>query len=193
MCAKQFTKFEEDQLSELFLNYWKYISEASFDARSFCESLSTSDFIKFISLRNHKSRGSDVENRLMIKNGWSRIKRSAEAGDLMDAAGKRVEVKSSIVTPNKGSRVTLRGFRKWEVVDYYLAVVVDVSSFHKDPTAHIYKLAPDLILAENGFTPDNQSKKARIGNRNVSVGISFDIGDETFSDWEKYRVDLVRF
>ena len=169
------------------------MSEASFESIKFCENLNTSDFIKFISLRNHKSRGSDVEIRLMIKNEWEKIKRSSESGDLLDDSQKKVEVKSSIITPNRGSRVTLRGFRKWEKVDYYTIVIIDVSKFKEEPTFYIYKIEPNLITPENGFTPDNQSKKARAGNINISVGISFNIGDSTFKKWDKYREKKINF
>jgi hypothetical protein len=193
MGAPKISSINEVELSRLFTSYWKYISEASFNAEYFCENLSTSDFIRFASLRNHKSRGSDVENRIRIKNGWTRLKRSAEAGDLIDLNGKNVEVKSSIVTPNNGSRVTLRGFRTWEKVDYYLAVVLDVSDYNEEPKVHIYQFAPDAVKSDSRFTPDVHSKKARVGNANVSLGISFSVGDPTFVSWEKYRTKLVRF
>lgn len=193
MGAIKLSPSSENQLNQLFNEYWKFLSNASLNALDLCKNLETTDFIKFVSLRNHKSRGVDVENRLMIKNNWEKMKRSAELGDLTDDNGKNVEVKSSIVTPNKDSRVTLRGFRKWEKVDYYIAVILDIKQFSEDPKYYIYKITPDLITQENGFTPDNQSKKARAGNTNISVGISFDIGDDRFVSWERYRTNLIRF
>lgn len=118
---------------------------------------------------------------------------TGQSGDLVDLNGKNVEVKSSIVTPNNGSRVTLRGFRTWEKVDYYVAVVLDVSTFNEEPKFYIYQFTPDVVKGDSRFTPDVQSKKARVGTTNVSVGISFDVGDKTFADWEKYRTGFISF
>lgn len=182
-------------LDEVFYLYWTYISKASQNSQYLYKELSTEEFIKFVSLRNHKSRGTDIENRIAQKNLWKKVSRADESGDLIDTDGKFVEVKSSIVTPNKGSKITLRGFRNWELkVNRYLAVIVDVRNFTIGVKSHIFNIPTSLITSENGFKPYTQSGNARQGNKNIPLGISFEIGDKTFLDWEKkYKTEEVKF
>lgn len=186
-------KQQSVEFDHLFYSYWDFMSKASRNSKYFYENLPTIDFIKFVSLRNHKSRGSDIENRIRHKNNWEKINRSEELGDAKDNELKYVEIKSSIVTPNEGSEVTLRGFRTWENVDYYLVVILDISKHNNQLNHYIYRLPKSFISEDNGFIPDNQNKNTRSQNKKVQIGINFKIGDSTFLSWEKFKDNSINF
>lgn len=185
----------EFSIDDLFQRYWIFLSQASQQPEYYYKNLSTEEFIKFVSMRDLRSRGVDIEKRIALKNSWKKLKRSEESGDLIDANGKRVEVKSSIVTPNRNSTVTLRGFRPWEdKLDYYLIVILDICDFKNNVRSHVFNLPTAHITAENGFKPYSQSKKSRADNINVPLGINFEIDDKVFLKWaQQFKISTIEF
>ena len=183
--------FENFDVSNLFESYWRFFT-SDLDAKTKYYSISTLDFVKFVSMKSPKSRGVDIEKRIAAQNGWSIRKKSGEDGDLTDLNGSKVEVKSTLITPLK-EPATLRGFRTWEKVSYYLIVILDIRNFSNKIDIHFFNIPPGEITTANGYTTYSQSKKSITDATKLPLGIDFEIGDATFLRWNsEFRVEDIR-
>mgnify|MGYP001615670139 CR=1 FL=1 len=176
-----------DRIDEIFILHWKLQQKIDKDSESILNDLSNLDFFKAVSMRNHRSRGVDIQKRVIQKNGWTPVSRTEEKGDAKRGED-FIEIKSSIITPLKDSSITLRGIRGWEEINFYCFLIIDYTYFESDKiTNYIFWLSKEEFENESkryGIAKKyNLSDKASKENRNIPLGINMKIGDKNFIRW----------
>lgn len=172
-----------ENLNSTFLNYW----EAQRKYQSFDMSLMPwNDFAKVVSTMNIKSRGMKIESRIISNNNLKKSVMSEE-GDAWLASGAGVEIKTSFITPLKGSAVSLTGIRLWEEkVKHYLLIVVDISDLTREPRSYamwVPKGKLDEMDREQRLTTPGMKKSAAVGNKNIAKGLC--LNTEELAAWEQ--------
>lgn len=172
-------------IDEYFKNYWatqvEYLSESKLDL------LSWDDFIKVASTMNIRTSGVKIENRILKKNNWQKVRGHASHGDGIRPDGKIVEIKSSIVTPIPGSTISFKGIRPWHEIDFHYFIIVHINDLGLGPVTEVLKLDREQINYEQNemktIRPYSGKKLDREGIKNVQLGAAFKKGD--FERWVK--------
>ncbi|MEH0862298.1 hypothetical protein [Halobacteriovorax sp. DPLXC-1] len=180
---------EVNQLQETYLNYWRLqIDYQQYDMSR----LPWNDFVKIVSTMNIKSRGMKIEKRIIKNNDFIKSVMNEEGDFWLDTERENgVELKTSFITPLKGSSVSLTGLRLWEKkVKFYLLIVVDISNPQNEPiTYKMWVPKEELIkLDEEGRLRIPGMKKS-IAAKNLNVARGLNIKKEHLNQWqEKYKV-----
>jgi hypothetical protein len=169
-----------NSISDFFKNYWD-TQLHYLEKEEELNVLDWANFIKVISLTNIKTCGTRIEQRILQKNGWTKIKGQASHGDGRKPDGTIVEIKSSIITPLKYSKVTFRGIRPYHEVHEHLFILVDLSKYKDGPMTYLFVLSKDDIIREkdefNTLRPYTMKKEDRKKNALTELGTSFKKGD----------------
>ena len=183
---EHFEEYEASEISnidETFINYWMLQKELQILDMN---SLEWKEFIKVVSTMNIKSRGIKIEKRFIAKN---ELKKSVmkEQGDAWLANGEGVEIKTSFITPLKGSSVSLTGLRLWEEkVLHYLFIIIDISDLEVDPKSYIFWVPKSKLVEleqlEKLATP-GMKKSAAMDNKNVAKSLT--IKKDELDNWAK--------
>ncbi len=179
-----FEEYEVENVKDLeqtYQDYWALQKEYQITDMS---SLPLNEFLKIVSMMNIKSRGIKLEKRFIVKNKLRKAIRS-EPGDAWLENGDGVEIKTSFITPLKGSSVSLTGLRFWEEdVKYYLLLVIDISDLSKDPVLYPMWVPKDALINEDvHFTTPNMKGEIAKANKNVPKGLC--LNKATLEKWIK--------
>lgn len=151
------------------------------------DDLKTLDFLRAVSMRNLKSRATNIEMRIRKKNGWSKVqKRNNEFGDAKSNQFGFIEIKSSLVSPLEKSKVTFRGIKNWEVVDKFLFVIIDLKNYDLSYSPEYYLYLMDKKdIEEESLKIYNQRIEVAEKNSLIARGLDFttDREDEVFKRW----------
>ena len=177
-----------DQISSFFKEYWNMV--LSYSSEEKLLTLNWDDFIRLVSVMNIKSCGTNIEKRILAQNNWIKVRGHDSHGDGMTPDGRIIEIKSSIVSPLKGSSVTFRGIRPWHKIDEHHFILTDLSDFRNKPITTTFMLTPQQIIYERDvekvLTRYNKKKADVIDNENIELGTSFKKDD--LKRWEnEYR------
>ncbi|CBW25668.1 hypothetical protein BMS_0764 [Halobacteriovorax marinus SJ] len=176
-------------LEKTFKEHWSLQEMIDVQGSEYLNNLSKKDFLMAVSMRNLRSRGVDIEKRVIKVNKWESVSGKKEQGDAKNQ-NRFIEIKSSIITPLKNSSITLRGMREWEDIDYYCFVIIDYRNFESgkinDYIFYISRKDLDIESKKYGLAKKyNLSEKASKGNKNIPLGINMKIGDKNFKRWEE--------
>ena len=180
-------------LDGLYKEYW--LNQVKYQKSDLSE-LDWNNFLKLTSTMNIKTRGIKIEKRIIEKNRYFDSKRYEE-GDawLPNDNGEKtedgLEIKTSFITPLKGSSVSIAGIRLWEEkVKYYLLIVVDLRNIERGPISYFMWVPKEEMkkYEKNGkLTIINMKKTAAKNNINIPMGLS--LNDSELADWlKKYPV-----
>ena len=185
-------------LQKTFEAHWLLQKEIDSRGEQLLNTLSKQDFLMAVSMRNLRSRGVDIQKRVIAHNNWTPVSGKKEQGDAKNKDD-HVEIKSSIVTPLKSSTITLRGMREWEDIDYFCFVIIDYRDFESDKIDDyiFYISRNELDFESNNYglaKKYNLSQNASAHNKNIPLGINMKVGDKNFKRWkEKYTNHSIRF
>lgn len=180
---------EIDQLQDTYSNYWQLqIDYQQFDMSQ----LPWNDFVKIVSTMNIKSRGMKIEKRIIKNNNYIKSIMNEEGDFWLDNERKNgVELKTSFITPLKGSSVSLTGLRLWEKkVKFYLLIVVDISNPDNEPiTYKMWVPKEDLIKLDEDGKLRTPGMKKSVAAKNLNVARGLNIKKEHLGQWqEKYKL-----
>ena len=168
-------KKELDAISDLdqtYNDYWTLQTE--YQNQSLID-IPWDEFIKIVSMMNIKSRGIKIERRIIEKNNWKKAVQK-EQGDAWLPSGEGIEIKTSFITPLKGSAVSLTGLRLWEdQVKYYFLLVIDISDLSSAPKTYAYWVPKEELqkLDDAGrLGIPGMKKSAATGNANVAKSLN---------------------
>lgn len=163
------------EIARFFKSYWDTLLR--FHSDDVLNQLEWNDFIRLVSTMNIKTSGTKIEARILKLNDWKKIRGHSSHGDAISTDGKVIEVKSSIISPIRGSGVTFRGIRPWHNVDEYHFVLVDLSKYAEIPKTHTFKLSKQQINHEHNvertLRPYNMKNDDRALNEKIELGTSF--------------------
>ncbi|MBD64724.1 MAG: hypothetical protein CME62_05930 [Halobacteriovoraceae bacterium] len=170
-------------LNKIFKNYWKIQKEYQLLNMDHME---WRDLVKVSSTMNIKSRGIKIEKRIINLNQWKKSVMS-EQGDAWLNNGDGVEIKTSFITPLKGSSVSISGLRLWEEkVMYYLMIIIDISDTHIEPRTYFYWISKEQLHeldTQKRLGIPGMKKNDAIGNKNIPK--SLNIKKYELEDWLK--------
>jgi len=146
-------------------------------------------FVRMVSTMDIKRRGTFIEKRIIDCNKMKKITGQSAHGDAL-LGPKIVEIKSSLITPLKSSKVTFRGIRTFHKdVNLYYFVLIDIREYKKSPLTSVYVLTKSDLKREK-LKAYTGKKNDRAFNENVEKGIT--LTKNTLKDWDKYLSKKVK-
>jgi len=178
-------------ISEFFQLFWD--KQLHYSSDEILRELEWDDFVKVVSMMNIKSCGTKIEHRVLEKNGWGKVRGHSAHGDGTKPDGAVVEIKSSIISPLDGSKVTFRGIRPHHNILEHYFVLIDLRDYKGNPVTNVFRLSKEDINHEkderNVLRPYNMKKADREKNIFSELGTSFKKGD--LERWIKqYSVEI---
>ena len=110
-----------------------------------------------------------------------------EEGDAWLDDGSGVEIKTSVVTPLKGSKVSLTGLKLWEEkVKYYLLIVIDLRDLVQGPQTHVMWVSrEEMLKAESQGLMNTPGMKKSKAAENVNVQKGLQLKMSEVEEWTK--------
>lgn len=187
------------ELNAEFKNFWNLQRKLEKSKSENITKFNRDDFLKSVSMRNFKSRATDIKNRLRLKNEWEKVTEKGGVnsrkgcGDSWSNEFKFISIKTSLVSNLKGSTVTFRGIKEWEDIKHFVFVVLCISGEidQWEIKPYIFLLDRNQLEDEVLHIYDLKKGEAKL-NEFVKKGISFtlktlDQKDDSviFKRWKK--------
>lgn len=142
-------------------------------------------FINFMRILPPHNYGTRIQNRLIKRLNFQKVKRSENLGDCRDNFNDPYEIKVSIID-GVNMHLNVVNVREWQNVHYYI-VAFDVRNNFK---CHFFRLSRN----EMKFELDKLTTSSSLGtiesnseNKNVEKRFSIEINSDDFKRWvEKY-------
>jgi|GEM_PF-5219584 len=175
---------DENEINHVFHSHWTRVATVSYEATAH---LPWNTFVKLASLCSIKRSGTLIERRLIDYNKWMKVRGRAHYGDATNDQMKKIEIKSSFLTPLGNGLPTFRGVRVWDQVDFYYFIAIDITDTTRDPQTTIFMLTKDQLLEEirvyKTLRRYNKKQQDVAQNERSELGTAF-----TKSEYERWKL-----